>query len=156
MIGKKKEAINYYRLAIKHEPENLFYYSSLSDLDKDILDENLKMKINNIIKTNKKKNENTAHAHFLLSKYELNSKNYQKEFDHLLNGHNHYFESKKEIYTKEVNYWLNLLPKNEELNNQINVIKKMKIQSDKFMPIFIIGVPRCGSTLTEKINASGS
>ena len=42
MIGEKKEAINFYQLAIKHEPENLFYYYSLSDLDKDILDENLK------------------------------------------------------------------------------------------------------------------
>ena len=40
--------------------------------------------------------------------------------------------------------------------DQINVIKKTKIQSDKLMPIFIIGVPRCGSTLTEKIIASGS
>ena len=156
MIGEKKEAINFYQLAIEHEPENLFYYYNLSYLDENILDENLKIKINHIIKKNSEKNQNTAYAHFLLSKYELNLKNYQKELDHLINGHNHYFESKKKQYTNDVDYWLNQLPKNEELNNQINVIKKAKTSSDKLIPIFIIGVPRCGSTLIEKIIASGS
>ena len=156
MIGEKKEAINFYQLAIKHEPENLFYYYNLSDLDENILDGNLKIKINNIIKKNSGKNQNTAYAHFLLSKYESNLKNYQKEFDYLINGHHYYFESKKKEYSNDIDYWLNQLPKNEELNNSINVIEKAKISSEELMPIFIIGVPRCGSTLIEKIIASGS
>ena len=74
----------------------------------------------------------------------------------LINGHHYYFESKKKEYSNDIDYWLNQLPKNEELNNSINVIEKAKISSEELMPIFIIGVPRCGSTLIEKIIASGS
>jgi len=44
----------------------------------------------------------------------------------------------------EIEYWLNLLPEAVELFN----IEKLK-------PIFIVGVPRCGSTLIEKVIASG-
>jgi hypothetical protein len=44
----------------------------------------------------------------------------------------------------EIEYWLKTLPEAGELFN----IEKIK-------PIFIVGVPRCGSTLIEKVIASG-
>ena len=40
-------------------------------------------------------------------------------------------------------------------NNLINLNKSNK-KNDQIKPIFIVGVPRCGSTLIEKIIASGS
>ena len=156
MLGKRKEAINSYQLATKHDPKNLSYYYNLSDLDEKILDTNLKKKIDEIIKKNHYKKKNLAYANFLLSKYELNLKNYEKEFNYLLKGHSHYFESIEKEYSSDLNYWLNILPKNQELNS-INVFNNnTEIVRHDLNPIFIIGVPRCGSTLVEKIIASGS
>ena len=49
-----------------------------------------------------------------------------------------------------VNYWLKDLPKIKELEK----IDKKEIDNNA-KPIFIIGVPRCGSTVVEKVIASG-
>ena len=48
-------------------------------------------------------------------------------------------------------YWLDELPKVKEL---VNIDEKFKKTNCKIKPIFIIGVPRCGSTLVEKIITS--
>ena len=57
---------------------------------------------------------------------------------------------------KKVEYLLNVLPKRKELINLNRHNKNIKIDNYAIKPIFIIGVPRCGSTLIEKIIASGS
>ena len=155
MLGKKDEAIKYYKLAIQYEPENLLHYYALSDLDEKSLNADFKNKIDEIKTKNNSKYQNLAYANFLKSKYELNSKNYEKEFNYLLKGHNYYLMSEKEEYRKDVEYWLNILPKNEELNSRDISNKNIEIAKQSFTPIFIIGVPRCGSTLIEKIIASG-
>ena len=155
MLGKKDEAIKYYKLAIQYEPENLLHYYALSDLDEKSLNADFKNKIDEIKTKNNSKYQNLAYANFLKSKYELNSKNYEKEFNYLLKGHNYYLMSEKEEYRKDVEYWLNILPKNEELNSRDISNKNIEIAKHSFTPIFIIGVPRCGSTLIEKIIASG-
>tara|TARA_B110000438_G_scaffold298459_1_gene346768 strand:- start:537 stop:2207 length:1671 start_codon:yes stop_codon:yes gene_type:complete len=155
MLGKKEEAIKYYKLAIQYDSENLAYYYALSDLDKKSLDVNFKKKIDEIKKKNNSKNKNLAYTNFLLSKYELNLKNHEKEFNYLLKGHSCYLMSEKREYRNDVEYWLNILPKNKELYNQDAQNKNMEIEKNGFAPIFIIGVPRCGSTLIEKIIASG-
>ena len=156
MLGKKDEAINYYKLAIQYDPENLSHYYALSDLDEQSLNVDFKNKIDEIKKKNNSKNKNLAYANFLQSKYEFSLKNYEKEFNYLLKGHNCYLMSEKEEYRKDVEYWLNILPNNEELNSKDVSNKNIEIEKHNFTPIFIIGVPRCGSTLIEKIIASGS
>ena len=155
MLGKRKEAINSYQLATKHDPKNLSYYYNLSDLDEKILDTNLKKKIDEIIKKNYYKKKNLAYANFLLSKYELKKKNYEKEFNYLLEGHINYFDARKKIFEKGINYWLQVLPKLIELENIDLPSVSNKKENYKIKPIFIVGVPRCGSTLVEKIIASG-
>ena len=156
MLGKKEEAIKYYKLAIQYDPENLLHYYALSDLDKKILDANFKKKIDEVKKKNNTENQNLAYTNFLLSKYELNLKNYEKEFNYLLKGHSCYLMSEKEKYRKDVEYWLNILPRHKELNNKNDSTRNMEIEKHSLKPIFIIGVPRCGSTLIEKIIASGT
>ena len=156
MLGEKEQAIKHYKLAIQYDHENLSHHYALSDLDKKSLDENLKKKINEVKMKNNSRNQNLSYGNFLLSKYELKSKNYDKEFNYLLKGHSYYLSSEKEHYRKDVEYWLNMLPKNKELNNLDIKNKNIEIEKDSFAPIFIIGVPRCGSTLVEKIIASGS
>ena len=155
MLGNKKEAINFYQLAIKNDPENFSNYYNLFDLDKKILDVSLKKRIDKAVKENKYK-KNLAYANFLLSKYESNVKNYKKEFNYLLKGHSCYLESQDKGYKNDIEYWLNVLPGNKELNSLRKLDSYNSILKNNVKPIFIVGVPRCGSTLVEKIIISGN
>ena len=152
VLGDKKEAIKSYELAIKHEPDDLSNYYYLSSLNNKILNKNLKKEINQII-LKSKNNKNLSYANFLLSKYESDIKNYEKEFNYLLKGHSYFLTSEKKNYKNDIKYWLSVLPNSKELDEAKIEIKEKNKQS--FRPIFIVGVPRCGSTLVEKIISSG-
>ena len=86
-----------------------------------------------------------------MSRFEFKEKKYKNEFDHLIRGHQLYYDSAENKFKNNLNYWLNILPKNIKL---INCNKNIKIDASNIKPIFIIGVPRSGSTLIEKIIAS--
>ena len=153
VLGDKKEAIRFFKLAIKNDPESLDNYYQLFGIDKKILNNELKDNIYKIISKSNQSNKNLAFANFLLSKYELNQKNYEKEFNYLLKAHECFLASERKKYRNDIEYWLETLPNSKELNN--NKILNNKYQSN-VMPIFIVGVPRCGSTLIEKVISSGS
>ena len=150
-LGNFDESKQFYKKSFDLN-SNLESLHALAELDSQILDEGIKGQIIKIT-NNKKSNENNiAYGNFLLAKYELEKNNFKKEFDYLIKGHSHYFLSKKNTFQKGVNYWLNDLPK-------VNELKELSVEnkdSKKIKPIFIVGVPRCGSTLIEKIIASGS
>ena len=155
-LGQFKKALEFYRKGYQLNPGNLETLFTISELNKEILDLNLKKKLIKLRKNKYVTKHNIAYANFLLSKYELEERNFEKEFNYLLEGHSNYFDFKKISFNKGVDYWLNEVPKNEELmkiskstQNKLNYEKEIK-------PIFIIGVPRCGSTLVEKVIASGS
>ena len=153
ILGEFQEAKNFIQKAIQYEPENLVLYYHLNDITEKILDSNLKGKIDKIMKNVNCTKMNLSYGNFLLSRYASQSKNHEKEFDYLLKGHQFYFETKRKIFETEVDYWLNVLPNAKELFNfnELNTTKDKELK-----PIFIIGVPRCGSTLVEKVIASGN
>ena len=155
-LGQHQKAKNFYQMAVKYEPKNLVYLYHLSRIDEKILHSNLKNKIYEIIEKNNSTKKNIAYGNFLLSRYELKAKKYKNEFDYLLKGHQYYFESEKKKFKKKIEYFLNVLPKRKELINLNRHNKNIKMDNHMIKPIFIIGVPRCGSTLIEKIIASGS
>ena len=155
-LGEHQKAMSFYQMAVKYEPENLVHLYHLSGLDGKILHSNLKNKIYKIIEKNNSTKENISYGNFLLSRYELKAKKYKNEFDHLLKGHQYYFESEERKFKKGIDYWLNVLPKRKKLINLNKHNKNIKMNNDMIKPIFIIGVPRSGSTLIEKIIASGS
>jgi len=150
-LGDFKKSINFYHQSIKHQPNNLETYFALSELDKTILDSKLEKKISLAVEKNKLSKRNEAYGNFLLAKYENVNQNFEQEFNYLLKGHATYFEFKKNSFEKGVNYFLKELPKNEELM----ILGKSNENIEKIKPIFIVGVPRCGSTLIEKVIASG-
>ena len=155
-LGEFEKAISSYQMAIKYEPENLAHYYYLSNLKEEILHSNLKNKIYEIVKRRNSTKKNIAYGNFLLSRYELKAKNYKKEFNYLLKGHHYYFESRSKQFKTQVKYWLNVLPNIKELVNLNKSSKNIKKNNNKINPIFIIGVPRCGSTLVEKVIISGA
>ena len=155
VLGDTPKAIEYYRKAIKFEPENLSYYYHLNDLDKKFLNLEFTRKINKILENTNSTKKNLAYGNFLLAEYESRKKNYESEFNYLLKGHQNFLESNVYNFKKEINYWLNLLPKSKDLFNINNSKKIVKGVHHPIRPIFIVGVPRCGSTLVEKIISSG-
>jgi len=91
-----------------------------------------------------------ADENFLLAKYASQDRNFEQEFDYLLKAHQNYFDSNKEFLQKGINYWLEDLAKIKELEK----LSCPDIKNET-KPIFIVGVPRCGSTVVEKVIASG-
>ena len=151
-VGKFKSAIQAHEKAIKYEPENLMHYYYLSDLKKNILDIDFKNKIGKIISKKNSRKINVAYGNFLLAKYEQKIKNYEKELDYLSEGHKNFFESKKTKFELLVQYTFRDML---QISDDAKVEGLISNDLQKIKPIFIIGVPRCGSTLVEKIIGSG-
>jgi len=150
--GEFDKAIKSHEMAIKYEPENLTHYFYLSDLKEDILDVELKNKIEKIIRKNNTTKNNIAYGNYLLSKYEQKIKNYEKELNFLIKGHQFYFDSRKIKFETLVKYNFDDML---QIANGVEVEKLGEKNNNEIKPIFIIGVPRCGSTLVEKIIGSG-
>ncbi|MDC1476114.1 tetratricopeptide repeat protein [Pelagibacteraceae bacterium] len=151
-LGDFKKATQSHEIAIKHEPENFSHYFYLSDLKKNIIDSKLANKIKKKIKENNTTHINASFGNYLLARYEKNNKNYEKEMNYLIEGHKHFFELKKSKFELGVKYCFNDVL---QISKNINVNKLNHKFDHKIKPIFIIGVPRCGSTLLEKIISSG-
>jgi len=152
-LGRFKEAIKSHKNAIKCEPENLMNYFYLSELEKNTIDSKLKNKIDKIVKNKDSTKRNIAYGNYLLSKYTRNTKNYKKEFDFLIKGHKAFFESKSEKFNLGIKYCFDDVLQIEE-GAKVEKLKE-KDEYNIIKPIFIVGVPRCGSTLVEKIIGSG-
>ena len=152
-LGKFDLAIQSHEMAIKYEPQNSIHYFYLNQLKKNVLNLNLKKKLEEIINNKKYPINNIAYSNYLLSLYEKKNKNYEKELNFLIKGHQFYFDSKKKNFDLGVKYCF---------DDVIQISKGAKVSistgknTNEIKPIFIIGVPRSGSTLVEKIIGSGS
>tara|TARA_Y100000590_G_scaffold279132_1_gene313426 strand:- start:686 stop:2449 length:1764 start_codon:yes stop_codon:yes gene_type:complete len=151
-MGNFEESIKSHNNAIKYEPENLSHYFYLSELKKEILDSNLKNKIQNIFDRKNISKNNLTFGNYLMSKYEQKKQNHEKEFDYLIKGHNSFFELKKNKFKLGVKYCFEDVI---QISEGAKVQKLGKKDNNEIKPIFIVGVPRCGSTLIEKIIGSG-
>jgi len=152
-LGKFDQSIKSHQKAIECEPENLAHYFYLAELKKDTLNTDLKNKINKVFMNKNLTKTNSAFGNYLLAKYERKSKNYEKELKFLIEGHVNFFDSTKKKFKLGVKYCFDDVLQIEE-GAKVEKINKDKY--DEIKPIFIVGVPRCGSTLVEKIIASGS
>lgn len=154
-LGKFTEAKDSYSKAYKYQASNLETLFTLKELDNEILDFKLIKQVKETMQKTSAKKKDIAYGNFLLSKHEFQKQNYENEFNYLLKGHALYFEFKKTFFEQGVNYWLNEVPKNEELMSLGNSNQNNYQDENELKPIFIVGTPRCGSTLIEKIIASG-
>jgi tetratricopeptide (TPR) repeat protein len=151
-MGRFDEAIAAHKNAIKYESENLMNYFYLYDLDKSILDSQLKEKSIKIINNKNSPIRNKAFANYLLSKFEKQSSNFEQEFNYLIKGHHNFYNSNKSSFDIKTKYVFENLV---QISKSANVNKSNKKNENYLKPIFIVGVPRSGSTLIEKIIGSG-
>jgi tetratricopeptide (TPR) repeat protein len=151
-MGQFEDAIKAHENALKIEPENLYHYFYLSELNKNYLDIKVVKKVEDILKKSDLTSGNQAFGNFILARDEKNKKNYNKEFDFLLKAHKYYFDTKKEKFELGLKYCFEDVM---QISNFATINKTKDKKNTKIQPIFIIGVPRSGSTLVEKIIASG-
>jgi len=153
-MGDFKKAEDSYNKAFTFQPTNLETLDTLCSLNKKKLDQTLLNHIKSVMKNKNLLQKDFAYGNFLLAKYALKSSNQEEEFNYLIEGHKNYFNHKKKYFNKGLDYWLNDVPQLKELMNLGQATEKIK-NPNTIKPIFIIGVPRSGSTLVEKVLASG-
>ena len=92
---------------------------------------------------------------YLLSKKEKKNKKFNEEIKYLNKSHNLIFNSKKEYNDSSQFYYNQILRKFYDKIKFFDSNKKISSQN-KITPIFIIGLPRSGSTLIETILSSSN
>ena len=151
-LGQFQEAAKCLQTALKDKPNDLETFYMLHRLGEKILDSTLKNKIDKIISEDDCTKMNLAYGNLLLAKFEQQAGNYERELDYLLKGHDYFFRSKDTKFKEELKYWFNILPRIEEIIS----LEKSNENNYHLKPIFIVGLPRCGSTLIEKVITSGT
>ncbi len=152
-IGDLEAAKDIYLRLIKINKSNIRAYYGLYMLNFDYLtEENFK----NLLEINKNSKLNIYEkgiVNFLLSKKEKINKNYKRELDYLNKFHSSIFNSNYSYNMSSQFYYKKII---------INHFKKIKIIREREVdlnqrqgcPIFIVGLPRSGSTLIESILTS--
>ena len=168
-IGDKDNAEKYYLDGINLSPDDLSIYYNLSKIKPDFIDKKKIEHISQILKSEKLEPFNMAAGFFLLAEHSRRKKNIKEEIKNLELAHKYAFKDKINIKQQSRNYWLDVMPKNYNTLNFILQHEKNFLsnkESNKFEneindnlknlePIFIIGLPRSGSTVVEAILSSG-
>ena len=95
-----------------------------------------------------------GYGFFILAEQERKKKSYVKEIEYLTKAHKCMFEDKINKNKHTLNYWQNIIPLKYDKFNFVNENNKSVLTDYK--PIFIIGLPRSGSTVVEAILSSGA
>ena len=151
--GRLEEAKKFYLKAIDLSPKKISIYFNLSRIDKNFISEKKIKYLEDLMKNEKIESIEMAYGFFLLAEYERKNFFFVKEIDYLKKGHQKIFNEKLNKNNQTLNYWQNTIPEKYNKFSFINDNKENELT--KFNPIFIIGLPRSGSTMVEAILSSG-
>ena len=150
-IGKVQEAKSIYLEILEKNKFNIRIYFALYSLNPDFISNEYYDVIDEIEKSNKLNLNERSLLCYLKSKNQKKKKNKEKEIFYLRNFHKFCYndskifnEQSQYYYSKIINKFFNNLKFENETKNSIK----------NFRPIFIIGLPRSGSTLIESILTS--
>ena len=150
-IGQVEAAKELYLKIININSLNIRAYYGLYLLDVDFLNNDLFKNLNEISKNKKLNLYQKGIIDFLFSKRaKINNEN-NKELEHLKNSHKNFFNS-NQSYNLSAQFYYNKVISN--FYNKLNIQENNKINNEGLNPIFIIGLPRSGSTLIESILTS--
>ena len=154
-LGKLDEAKKIYKELINLDKYNFAIHFNLSRIDFSYINQEMIKFIEKSIQLENMSHYNKASGYFILAKNQQIKKNFDMEMKFLEKGHDHFQKSiPKKIYEQSSDYWLNIIPKKFD-KIKITNLDEIKDQTFEINPIFIIGMPRSGSTLVESIISSG-
>jgi tetratricopeptide (TPR) repeat protein len=152
-IGKLEEAKKFYLKAVNLAPKQISIYFNLSRIDKDFMNKDKIKYLSELMRNEKIDLLNMAYGFFLLAEQERKENSYIKEMEYLKKAHQYTFNEKFDKNKRTLNYWQNIIPKQYNKFSFINENTKNELSNLK--PIFIVGLPRSGSTIAEAILSSG-
>ena len=150
-IGERKKSEAAYQNTIKYFPSSGEAYWSLANLktyefsDKEIANMELSLK------RNMHQNE-LIQMHFALGKAYESNRQFDKSFEHYKEGN---WQQRKQISYNAEDYKISIDEMINFFENNNNILD-LKAEAGSDEPIFILGLPRSGSTLIEQILASHS
>lgn len=148
-LGNLNVAEKYYNEVLKIEPNNAGAQYELIKLNDKYLTDDLIKKLDKDIITKDQDYLNLIFSKFVLAESFKKNKNYKQELKSLIDAHTLFLENNKIASDQEFNYFTNLLPKfMAKIKNS-----KIKLSCD-LKPIFVMGLPRSGTTLIENIISS--
>ena len=148
-LGELKIAVNYYNEVIKNEPTNTEAEYQLIKINNKYLTNDLIQKVEKVKNSKDLNNLNSIFSKFIIAENFKRKKDYKLEFENLLEAHTLYLKKKEKAAKQEFNYLTNLLQK------FISKVKNTNVElSCNLKPIFIMGLPRSGTTLIENIISS--
>ena len=148
-LGEFDNSKNYYLKIIKLEPQNIGAHYELMKLDSSYLNENLIKELKNFDLDEKDKLK-IVYSNLIYAENENRKKNIENEIKNYIEAKEVFSKSKIIALKQENNYFFNLLPK------FIDNFKNCNFTFDgKIKPIFVMGLPRSGTTLVENIICSG-
>ena len=150
-IGDKKNSEQYFKKIIKINNNYVYAYYGLFSLSQKLLRDKDFNHLEKVLKSRKTNLKDKSIINFLLSKKERKNKNVERELDFLHDYHKQSFDSNI-LYNKQSQFYYENVLKN--FYNKINLTNLSKKYHD-IKPIFIIGLPRSGSTLIESLLSSG-
>ncbi len=152
-LGKQKKAASSYKKILKNNPLNIGSLYNLFNIDKTAINKKKILELEDYIKKKKLNNFNMASSFFLLAENEKKQKKFSKEINLLKKANDYSFKVNESINKQSNKYWLEIIPNKFQ---RINYNKEdISNKTENIFPIFIIGLPRCGSTLIESIISSG-
>ena len=150
-IGERKKSEAAYQNTIKYFPSSGEAYWSLANLktyefsDKEIANMELSLK------RNMHQNE-LIQMHFALGKAYESNRQFDKSFKHYMDGN---WQQRKQVIYNAEDYKISIDEIINFFENNNNILD-LKAEAGSDEPIFILGLPRSGSTLIEQILASHS
>jgi len=151
-IGEISSSKKIYTKLINLNRNDVSSYFGLYTLDPSFISEKYYQKIIQLLGDNKIRQYEKSLINFILSKKEKKKKNYLKEIEYLKKYHSICFESNFKYNQQSEFYYKKIINKFYEKiifdNSKIN-------KFNEYNPLFIIGLPRSGSTLIESILTSG-
>tara|TARA_Y100000590_G_scaffold284601_1_gene320320 strand:- start:1325 stop:2677 length:1353 start_codon:yes stop_codon:yes gene_type:complete len=148
--GKLEEAKNIYQKLLSLNPYYIETYYRMYLLNSNYLKDEYEKLFFEIIKKKNISLHERSLANYLLSKIQKKKGEYKLEIDYLKKSHTDIFNSKKNYNLQSNFYYQEIISKKLEnivFSNQNNE----HINFKKYFPIFIVGLPRSGSTLVETL-----
>ena len=148
--GNLKEAKEIYEKLLNLNPHYIETYYRMYLLNSDYLKKEYERIFLEIINNKNFSLRERGLANYLLSKIEKKKREYELEIDYLKKSHLDTFNSKENYNLQSNFYYQEIIAKKYNKIIFINENKK-NLYFEKYFPIFIIGLPRSGSTLVETI-----
>ena len=146
--GEKEKAISYFNKAVDNNPDNAEAYRLLSDNIEFTSVDDLVKRMKEVAKKNTNFKKNQMHINFALGKAFDDLKKFDEAFSYFMDGNN----IRKELLNYNIDFDKKLF---KSIKSKFKIIdykhdRKKNVNQSK-IPIFIVGLPRSGTTLVEQI-----